>query len=251
MLGDLNINISANTKTGGSETYLDHLISSGSIPIVTLPTRVTDTSSTLIDHIITNDTTHKIKPGVIRCDNKLSDHYVIYCNVSGYTSPRHNKLHYFFRDKTNFNSESYCEDMTASVNDFASILDDLTEQSFNDAFEPYIQVIHKVIDKHAPLKQMLRKLKKLQSKPWITKSVYESIRLKNIMYKTHYLSNDDAKKREYKIFANKLTKTKALAKKDSMLKSSKIIKKIHVRHRSCFAHCSQDNLRKTAHLLKT
>ena len=33
------------------------------------------------------------------------------------------------------------------------------------------------------------------------------------MYKTQYLSNDDAKKREYKIFANKLTKTKALATK--------------------------------------
>ena len=33
------------------------------------------------------------------------------------------------------------------------------------------------------------------------------------MYKTHYLSNDDAKKRENKIFANKVTKTKTLAKK--------------------------------------
>ena len=58
---------------------------------------------------------------------------------------------------------------------------------------------------------MSRKRKKLPSKPWITKSLYESIRLKNIMYKTHYLSNDDAKKREYKTFANKLIKTKALA----------------------------------------
>ena len=103
--------------------------------------------------------------------------------------------------------------MAVSVNDFASNLDGLTEQSFNDAFEAYIQVIHKVIDKHAPLKQMSRKQKKIKSKPWVTKSIYESIRLKNIMYKTHYLSNDDARKREYKIFANKLTKTKALAKK--------------------------------------
>ena len=114
-----------------------------------------------------------------------------------------------------------------------------------------MQVIHNVIDKHAPPKQMSRKQKKLQSKPWITKSVYESIRLKNIMYKTHYLSNDDAKKREYKIFANKLTKTKALAKKGSMLKSSKIIKIIHVRHGSCFAHYSQENLQKTANFRKT
>ena len=138
LLRHLNINISANTKAGGSETYLDHLISSGSIPTITLPTRVTDTSSTLIGHIITNDSTPKIKPGVIRCDNKLSDRYLIYCNVSGYTSPRHNKLHYFFRDKTNFNSELYREDMAVSVNDLASNLDDLTKQNFNDAFEAYV-----------------------------------------------------------------------------------------------------------------
>ena len=46
--------------------------------------------------------------------------------------------------------------MAVSVND----LDDLTEQSFNDAFKAYIQVIHIVIDKHAPLKQMSRKQKK-------------------------------------------------------------------------------------------
>ena len=62
---------------------------------------------------------------------------MISSHPTGYTSPRHNKLHYFFRDKTNFNSELYCEDMAASVNDFASNLDDLTEQSFNDAFEAY------------------------------------------------------------------------------------------------------------------
>ena len=105
--------------------------------------------------------------------------------------------------------------MAVLVNDFASNLDDLTEENFNDAFEAYIQVIHKVIAKHAPLKQMSRKLKKLLNKPWITRRycIYESIRLKNIMYKNHYLSNDDTKERKYKIFANKLTKTKALAKK--------------------------------------
>ena len=65
--------------------------------------------------------------------------------------------------------------MAVSVNDFASNLDDLTEQGYNDAFEAYIQVIHKVIDKHAPLKQMLRKQKKVKSKPWITKGVMNPI----------------------------------------------------------------------------
>ena len=60
LLGDLNINISP-TK--------DSLNSFGFVPSIIIPTRVSDTTSTIIDHIITNDTSHDAKPGVIRHDN--------------------------------------------------------------------------------------------------------------------------------------------------------------------------------------
>ena len=80
----MNINLSMNNRTSVSTKDIDHLISTGSIPIITLPTRVTDTSSTIIDQIITNDTSHIIKPRVIRSDSKLSDHYCIFCEVIGY-----------------------------------------------------------------------------------------------------------------------------------------------------------------------
>ena len=69
------------------------------------------------------------------------------------------------------------------------------------------------------------------------------------MCKTHHQSNDDAKKREYKIFANKLTKTKVLAKKRFYAEELEN-KVIHVRHGSCFAHYSQENLQKTANFRK-
>jgi len=45
--------------------------------IITKPTRVTDSSSTIIDHILTNNAIHTIIPGVIRTD--LSDHYSTFC----------------------------------------------------------------------------------------------------------------------------------------------------------------------------
>jgi len=61
-----NIDISINKRTPNAASYIDHLISCGSIPIITIPSRVTEVSSTIIDHIITNDTSHAIKPGVIR-----------------------------------------------------------------------------------------------------------------------------------------------------------------------------------------
>ena len=86
VLGDMNFDISANKRTLATSIYIDHLTSCGSVPIITKPTRVTDKISTTIDHIITNDAAHVIQPGVIRCDKKLSDHYVIFCSVLGYNS---------------------------------------------------------------------------------------------------------------------------------------------------------------------
>ena len=88
--------------------------------------------------------------------------------------------------------------MAVLVNNFASNLNDLTEQNFNDAFEAYIQVIHKVIDTHASLTQMSRKEKKLQSKPWITKVfmnpfVRKTLCTKLIIYRTMMLRNESIK----------------------------------------------------------
>ena len=77
LLGDLNIDLTVNKRSLSSLDFLNSLISCGSLPIITIPTRVTETSATIIDHVITNDSSHEIKPGVIRYDDNLSDHYVI------------------------------------------------------------------------------------------------------------------------------------------------------------------------------
>ena len=61
---------------------------------------------------------------------------------------------------------------------------------------------------------MLRKLRKLKSKPWITKGIYSSICTKNHRYKSHYILRDETRKHEYKVYANKLAKIKILAKKN-------------------------------------
>ena len=81
----LNTDIFPTKLTPGSSTYIDSLNSFGLVPIVTIPTRVTDTTSTIIDHIITNDTSRVIKPGVIRHDSKAFDHYVIFCSIFGFS----------------------------------------------------------------------------------------------------------------------------------------------------------------------
>ena len=153
LLGDKNINISPDKRTPVTETYLDCLTSCGAIPIISIPTRVAGDSLTIIDHIITNDSSHFIEPGVIRCDRKLSDHYIIFCNVLRYHFQKSKQMQIFTRNKSNLKLK-HCNDMNKFVNEFFEHLDDLIEENFDKSFEVFMSVVQKVIDKHAPIKQM-------------------------------------------------------------------------------------------------
>ena len=55
ILGDLNINASPINKSPDVMHFINTLISCGTFPIITKPTRVTDLTVTIIDHIITNE----------------------------------------------------------------------------------------------------------------------------------------------------------------------------------------------------
>ena len=167
VLDDINIDISAKARTSSSTHCINSLISCGSVPIITIPTRVTDTSSTVIDHVITNDTSHCIRPGVIQTAN-ISDHYPIFCEVLGYAIPTNKKMHYTFRDKSNFDADRYCTDLNDSIFNFMLDSEEITETNFDDSFEAFVSIIQHTIEKHAPLKRMSRKQKKIKRKPWIT-----------------------------------------------------------------------------------
>ena len=129
------------------------------MPIITVPTRVTDTSSALIDHVITNDTSHCIRPGVIQNAN-ISDHYPIFCEVLGYATPTNKKMHYTFRDKSNFDVDRYCTDLSDSIFNFMLDSEKVTDTNFDDSFEEFVSIIQHTIDKQAPLKRISRKQKK-------------------------------------------------------------------------------------------
>ena len=72
VFGDININLlNYNTDKKTSE-YLDMLLDKGFLPLITKSTRITDHTSTLIDHIYSN-VPHKIgKSGICLAD--ITDH---------------------------------------------------------------------------------------------------------------------------------------------------------------------------------
>ena len=166
VLGNINIDISANKRTPAASIYIDHLTSCRSVPIITKPTRVTDKTSTTTDHIITNDAAHVIQPGVIRCDKKFSDHYVVFCNVIGYNSAPPQETNYVIRDKPNFNAKLYCcDELSSTITSVVLNGNELIEANFDNHFDDFTSLIQRVVNKHAPLKQLSCKHKKLKVKP--------------------------------------------------------------------------------------
>ena len=66
VLGDLNIDISHSNRTSTASNYFNMIKSYGLLPLITKPTRVTETTNTQLEHILTNGVHHFILPGIIQ-----------------------------------------------------------------------------------------------------------------------------------------------------------------------------------------
>ena len=163
---------------------------------------------------------HSLIPAVIQTD--ITDHYPI---LGAVTKPRYKPNNkpplIFYREKSTFRAEAFCEDLHSNLNNSVSTQPVLNTNNYNQSFNLFSQTIMNTIDKHAPLKRISRKQKKLFSKPWITKSILVSIRKKRLMIKSHFLEGVAVKKSFFKKYTNKLTKLKALSKKSYYSKELK------------------------------
>ena len=80
MLDDFNINILQDNRSNSTSEYISLIVSHGAIPVITVPTRVTSNSSTLIDHIITNNSDLDLNPAVIETD--ITDYFPVFCIIT-------------------------------------------------------------------------------------------------------------------------------------------------------------------------
>ena len=89
--------------------------------------------------------------------------------------------------------------------------------------------VRSIIDFYALLREISRGQKRLRAKPWLTKGLLVSIKYKQKLHRSHFLSNDVDKKTYYKQYSNKLNKIKTKAKKNFIIIYLKITVKILVK----------------------
>ena len=148
IMGDFNINLLHAESSHYAQEFLLSLQSFSFTPTIDKPTRVHNSSATLIDNILTNKVDANINSGNIVSD--ISDHFSQFC-VS----------HTFFK-KLKSKKQKRRDFSGFSVNSFNSELSEalLNQNNFDDqfvvdiAFSNFYNTLSGLVEKHAPLRTL-------------------------------------------------------------------------------------------------
>ena len=112
--------------------------------LISEPTRVTNTSATLIDLIFTNDSNNIAKSGVIY--NGMSDHSIIYV-IRTFIPNKRGQIKKEVRNLKHFVAENFIHDLR---NTNWQTVENVTDT--NLAWKAWEMNFNKVLDRHAPLR---------------------------------------------------------------------------------------------------
>ena len=195
IIGDLNINLLKynDSKHKNVKTYVELLVSHGFLPQTVLPSRITSSSATLIDHVFMYQQrpSDQIIAGNLITD--ISDHFasILMLKQNVVKNPASPKVRFYseknrakFKEmllKLNWNELYACQDANAAC----EIFNDKLSKCFNACF---------------PLKTLPKK--RLKDKPWISKGLRKCIRKKNKLYKLSLSRKDQISTEKYKKYKN-------------------------------------------------
>ena len=175
LMGDFNIDLLKKDVHNISEHFSNMLHSFNFFPLINSPTRVTETSSTLIDNIFTNYLSEHTS-GVICSD--LSDHYPIFTIINKHehineTDSKNQKCFVFSQQNLSklrlfFGNFDWCH------------ITDMSEA--NEAWEAFLNIFETKLNEFCLISK--NKTKKIKQK-WMSYGLLKSSNIKNKLYKIY------------------------------------------------------------------
>ena len=192
--GDFNINLLDPTPSNAIIAFKELMQSEFYFPLIDVPTRVSDSSSTCIDHIFTNSL-QPIISGTINCN--ISDHRAIFASIPLEIPTIREKIKIQFRVHSSENINSLRNELTNELSSF----DSYDEFSINDKIIILDTIIKKIYFRCCPLNSKKISSRKLY-RPWITDSLLNSIERKHWLEKRSTI--DPSIRNFYKQYNNTL-----------------------------------------------
>ena len=195
IVGDINIDFMKITNNNCTKDYLNNLLVNNCLPMLLMPTRITEKSATLIDHIYyyqggNSKRELKIISGNIFSD--ISDHlpnFILLACTGGkinYACRPHIRL-YTVKNKSKF------AQMLGNI-DWSTKL--YNNEDVNYCYDLFIEEINRCFNASFPLTRLSRKA--YHDKKWITKGLKKSSARKDELYQRSILSNNPEDKIHYK-----------------------------------------------------
>ena len=141
--------------------------------IINSPTRVTASSSTLIDHIYTNNKSKVLGTHVPEIG--ISDHYPVCCSWTlkldkPLPKNQHTSIHY--RSMKRFNKDAFLNDLH-----WTSFLSVFGCSDPDDALSEWYRIFISVLDKHAPIRE--KRIKHAQCPKWLTNEIRVAMEIRD------------------------------------------------------------------------
>ena len=148
--GDFNADLLKSNSDINIKDFMNLTYILGCIPLITHPTRITTTSSTILDHVYTNNVVGEHKSFILVED--VSDHLpVMVCfNLSLPKSEKSTVT--LIRDTKNFEVEKFLDKLTEGM----ELLGDIKEECIDNYTKNFIDIFDKTLNIHAPLRKQSR-----------------------------------------------------------------------------------------------
>ena len=213
LMGDFNINLLHCDKSLPNANFLDTFGAYHMLPQITLPTRITSQSNTLIDNIFISDTSLSTSSGnlMVGISDHLPQFLLLNQKVKTASKKVNNIMH---RSWSSFNPENFQNDFN-SVN-WSEVLS-LDKNNSEASFNCFLDQFNLLFDKHVPLKKLTRNQVKLRDKPWISNGLLTSMKVRDsILCDLNNTSDPDHKTflhSRYKFYRNRIVSLLRLSKK--------------------------------------
>ena len=168
LLGDFNINMFLSNPAWECTTSLF-----GLKQLITTATRVSPSSSTLIDHIYTTNKARVVDTHVPEVG--ISDHYPVCCSWAlkadkVFKKTQHTTIRY--RSLKNFNRDAFLNDLSC-----VSFCGVYNQSDPDGALSEWYKLFLSVLDRHAPWRE--KRVKHAQLPAWLNADIKEAMRLRN------------------------------------------------------------------------
>ena len=207
-MGDFNLDLLKIENNQHVKDFTNMMFSSAFYPLITRPTRISNTSATLIDNIFVNKIEENYKCGILFTD--LSDHLPVFLTTNNSLQLKVrsdiNIKHRLINNKT---INQLCQGLECE--DWNEIY---SKTDVQDAYDNFYTKLYHLFHKNIPLVKARKRVYDYGQKiPWITKGILKSRKTKNKLYKKFIKNPSKKNELAYKTYRNKFNKVKSVAKK--------------------------------------